>query len=364
MSALDKLFDIAPQLTDGMKRGAGHVMVRCPYHGGGHERTPSMAISTLKPVWFCHACKASGHLSQILRSFGVPRAMIDVLLPRDDKGQYERGSSSLAAKILRGKNPFRGKYILDEAVLDYYRLAPTTLLRAGFAKETLRHFEVGYDEQNVRITFPLRTVLGDLVGISGRSLYDEIEPRYKLYDAELIKRKDFHIPKDYSMEEVKRALLWHGHIVRPLFFIPNNGKQEIIITEGFKACMWTWQNGFEDTIAIMGSYLTQQQAELLSRATRRITLFLDNNEAGVQGTCFAGFALLQKGVEVRVARYPDQRQQPDSLSTEELHQTLTQTWSFREWLAAHLTHELRQKILHKKAKDAYFEKRAKKKENH
>jgi hypothetical protein len=55
MSAIDTLLNVAPRYREGMRMGPNHVMVRCPFHGGGNERTPSLSISLNVPVWFCLA---------------------------------------------------------------------------------------------------------------------------------------------------------------------------------------------------------------------------------------------------------------------------------------------------------------------
>ncbi len=353
MSAFDTLFRIAPHLEDGLVQGPGHVMVRCPFHSGGHEQTPSMSISTWKPVWFCHACKRAGHMAQLLGHFGLGRASIDRVLPKE-AGGYSK-PENIAVQILRGTDPFRGRFTLNEAILDTYRMMPTSLKNAGYKAKTLRHFEVGYDSRNLRITYPLRTAFGDLVGISGRTILDGVEPRYKVYDRELKERTDFSVPASYTMEEVKSAVLWHAHVVRPLFFIRNKGKEPLIITEGFKACMWTWQAGVEDTVALVGSYLTPAHAELIARATRKVVLFLDNNAAGYKGTASAGRLLLKKGVEVCVARYPDEREQPDDLSPEEIHEATTHTQSIRSWLIDHHEPEAVKKYLRRVSRPAYIE---------
>ena len=330
MSALDTLLDLAPHLAEDMRPGPGHVMVRCPFHGGGMENTPSLSISTTKPVWFCHGCKRAGHIAVLLSMHGMSRDAINALLPREGYQQAE----TLAAKLVKGVDPFKGKFILDEGLLDYYRLAPKPLLQAGFTHQTLRHFEVGFDMKNFRITYPLRTAYGDLVGISGRTVFADEEPRYRIYDRELKERTDYPVPKDYSMESVKSAVLWHAHVVRPFFF-PTNGDRELLVTEGFKACMWTFQAGLEDVVALVGSYLTQIHAELIARVTRKVTLLLDNNEAGHKGTLKAGRLLLSKGVDVRVAQYPDAREQPDELTPTELAQSIDQKQSLRAWVREH-----------------------------
>ena len=327
-TAVESLLRFAPQLADGMKQGGHYVMVCCPFHG---ESTPSMSISTFKPVFTCFACKSSGHIAQLFTHFGMPRAVVDAILPRSSYTKPD----TVRDKIVKGLNPFRGKFALNEGILDAYRLMPYGLKDAGFKVTTLRHFEVGWDSKNDRITFPLRTAFGDLVGVSGRANIDGVEPRYKIYDKELKERNDYQIPDTYTMSEVKSAVLWHAHVVRPLFFLNETEHDRIILTEGFKACMWTWQVGYEDTVALIGSSLSPTQAELIARATRHVTLFLDNNEAGISGTLRAGKMLTQKGCVVDVATYPDEREQPDDLTPEEVFLALDCPTTFLAWGRAH-----------------------------
>ena len=484
MNFIDTLIQVAPQLLDGMKAGPNHVMIRCPFHAGGMEKTPSCAVATWKPTFFCfagetrvltregpreirdlagsehevlvpggqwvrapfrdfgeqeiweltlsrngitktirtterhrwfvrprtiersfevvtrelkaghklatcyetplsaqrgerhwqvvsvsrteavelvycavvphashafalegniltgncHGCHESGHVARLLRHFGVTQRTIDVILPRDDS--YKKEQNPVAAKMRYGISLFRGQFVLDEAILDYYRLMPTSLKNAGFHPDTLRHFEVGFDNKNQRITYPLRSVFGELVGVSGGTIIGA-NPKYSIYDKELKERTDIQVPPDYTMEEAKGGLLWHGHIVRPLFFLQNDGHEEMVLTEGFKACMWTWQAGIQDVVALVGSYVTPTHAELIARATRSVTMLLDNNPAGIHGTHQGACALLRKGVDVYVAAYPDTygepnaREQPDDHADWEVRCMVAERMPYREWAKNH-----------------------------
>lgn len=315
------LFSLNPGLRETAQKKANYVMIQCPFHGGGQEKNPSCSVSLEKPVFFCHACQSSGHVAQILKTYGLGSEGVTTILKAtglDKPVKALSGRGKVAARLTSGMNVFRGPFVLNEDLLDEYRHAPKMLLRAGFLKSTLRHFEVGYDHTNLRITFPIRNVYGELVGISGRAIMDGQEPRYKIYDSEMKLRDGFHIPPDYTMEEVKDAVLWHGHVVRPFFFSKEEQDEPFIITEGFKACMWVWQAGYQSAVALVGAYLSDLHAELIASAIQYVILFLDNNDAGYRGTVRAGRILSTYGIDVRVARYPDERKQPDDLSPEEV----------------------------------------------
>jgi DNA primase len=225
-------------------------------------------------------------------------------------------------RLYEGPNPYRTQFILDEDILDEWRLAPKDLLEAGFRKQTLRHFEVGFDYQNLRITYPIRNIFGELVGVSGRTVADQ-EPRYKLYRQELTEAAG--VPDDYELD--KRGLLWHGHVIWPVLYkIP----EPVIITEGFKAAMWVWQAGIHNVVALIGSYLTDLHANLFSVVQSPVFLFLDNNEAGKIGTWKAIQQL--NANELYVANYPDLREQPDDLEPKEVQEALRSAQSYATWM--------------------------------
>lgn len=322
----DLLRELAPHVLVGASLFDDRVMVRCPFHGGGQERTPSCAISRRKPVFFCHGCSASGHISKFLRGVEVPT---DIAKRVTERVKYdysdEPGAGSTKHSIFSGANPYRGKFILDDEILDEWRLCPMGLKNAGFRERTLRYFEVGVDEGNQRVIFPLRNLYGELVGVSGRTMIKDLEPRYKIYSAKDLAR--FGVSPDYSTASIKGAMLWHAHLVFPIAF---RDASPIIVVEGFKAAMWVWQAGFHNVVALIGSHLTKLQAEILARTASEILLFLDNNDAGRKGTHAAGKLLVKKNI-VKVVEYPDLRQQPDSLSVNDINTAVGHSINFVKW---------------------------------
>lgn len=325
MNVEDLLRDLAPHALAGAKVSTSYVMVRCPFHGDGAERTPSCCVSRVKPVFFCHGCSVGGRIAKFLRQVGAP---VDIANGAAEKISYdysEYGEGKNSHSIFTGKNPYRGKFILDDDMLDGWRLRPEGLYRAGFKERTLRHFEVGVDNAMARVTFPLRNLYGELVGVSGRTMVKGVEPRYKIYSAKDLAR--FGVSPEYTTAAVKSAVLWHAHLVFPICFRETS---PIIICEGFKAAMWVWQHGYHNVVALVGAHLSKLQAELLARTASEVILFLDNNEAGHKGTHAAGKLLVSKNI-VKVATYPDLRQQPDALQQAEIHRAVESATHYVKW---------------------------------
>ncbi len=335
----DVLFDLAPTLRDSAKVSTGRVMICCPFH---HETGPSCSVSRDAPVFCCFGCGESGHVSRLLSHLGLHRGGIDIVLESAGfKGRTNepraRSKSKLGATIeLTGVDPYRPKFVLAEDILDIYRQAPTALLRAGFTKKTLRHFEVGFDSLHGRITFPLRSRYGELVGISGRDTWEVGDrPRYRIYDRELIARKDFNVPADYTMDGVKEKILWHAHLVLPLL-MSDASHDTVVLVEGFKQAMAVYQAGYKTVLGLVGSSLTEYHTELLCRYAKRAILFLDNNRAGTMGTHAAAARLIWRGLSVEPATYPDEREQPDGLTKEEIVTAIKTRKPYSEWTLTHV----------------------------
>lgn len=325
MNIEDVLRELAPHALVEATFSTNFVMVRCPFHGGGVERTPSCSVSRVKPVFFCHACLTGGSVKKFLRQLGAPKETANAAVAKINYDYSEYGDGKSSHSIFTGRNPYRGKFILDDDILDGWRLRPETLYRAGFKERTLRHFEVGVDHVMARITFPLRNLYGDLVGVSGRTMVKGVEPRYKIYSATDLAR--FGVSPQYTTTSIKGAVLWHAHLTFPICFRETS---PIVVVEGFKAAMWVWQAGIHNVVALVGAHLTKLQAELLARTASEVTLFLDNNEAGREGTHSAAAHLVSKNI-VKVATYPDLREQPDALHDAEVHQAINSATHYVKW---------------------------------
>jgi DNA primase len=222
-------------------------------------------------------------------------------------------------KDIRTFNP-KSNDTLPENLLGIFDYCPTLLRDAGFSEDTLRSFDIGFDFYHNRITYPLRDVDGKLVGISGRSI-DGKGPRYKIYKEEY---KTWGLPA--AKEPNRSALLWNIHRAAPECLLAN---RPIVLVEGFKACMWVWQSGCTNVVALLGSKTTREQQWILEQYGFPVILMLDGNEAGRNGTLKSGYSL-QKSLLVKVAILPEDKQ-PDDLTIEQIHHVLDTAVIFQKW---------------------------------
>jgi len=315
--------------------GPNNIGGPCPFHKGGLEKNPSFYIHLDTGVYYCHSCHAKGTFIQFLRAMGTSPEEVDTVLElsrRQPRRTYDPARDMLG----------RGDIILNEALLGVFEYCPVSLLEQGFSEKLLKRLEIGFDLEQQRITFPIRDLYGNLVGISGRTVVDEF-PRYKVYKSDdLVKYApdDPEIKARYERYDIKNHnFLWNMHNVWPQAF--HGALDTVIVVEGYKACIWMLQQDIDNVVALQGSRMTLVQERILSCLGGTVMLLLDNNKAGREGTVDTGARLRQRGLEVLVCSYPegcDERAQPDNLTQPDILGVLDAAedwhyWRQRSWVA-------------------------------
>ena len=339
----DQIVAVAEKyLGRGKFSGGENMSVKCPFHKGGEESKPSFSLNVGNGVWHCFTCKVSGPLPLLLRLLGLPRNVIDAEL-KDLRAVLLENAASLKWKKRAEwltKDPFLADTVLPETILKPYELCPTKLVDAGFDPAWLQWMDVGFDRNNDRITYPIRDMYGNLAGISGGAALGQF-PKYKVYQGRKKEyNSDNYIESDYGpwFDELypnyhfhNHKFLWNFDQVYPRLFFSND-TQWLIITEGFKACLWMLQHGWANTVALMGSSMSDHQRNLLHRLKANVLLFLDNDEAGQRGTDKIAKELRKFQPGILIARYPGtEAMQPDDLTPEELSVAITGAYTYPEW---------------------------------
>lgn len=310
---------VRSHLTGVGHTGPDNLSARCPFHtksDGSQERSASFAMNVNTGLYFCHSCGAKGNLFTFFRDLGMPRQEIHL--------NFEQLIEAAKTNLPAAKNPITAQLVdknpIDHRLLGLLDYCPNDLVEAGFSHETLKHFEIGFDRWHLRTTYPIRDIAGQLVAISGRAVRSDDVPRYKVYNKEymvwgLPPRGDWEKGNVLYNAWTLYSTLYHQH-----------DKTEVIVVEGFKACMWCHQAGFKNVVALLGDHLTEPQQWILEDIAGggggTIYLFLDNNWQGWRGCDRAGARLAKTG-PVRVIMYPERVQeldeaQPDSCTPAEI----------------------------------------------
>lgn len=222
----------------------------------------------------------------------------------------------------RSAKLFETSYPLPEKVLGLFEFAPESLLYEGFDEDVLRDHDIGYDIARGRVIYPIRDLYGTLAGFAGKPDHGR-GGKYRVYEKEL---RDMGFPgyhfsnKDY---------LWRWDRIYDRLYGGSGGV--LYLTEGYKACLWMVQHGFENTCALMGTSLSVAQQTFLERIGCTVILCLDDDEPGRKGTVRIGHKL--RALRVLVARYPYRfvGVQPDALTGDELYESTNNPYTLRQW---------------------------------
>lgn len=320
-----------------IKQGGGsNVLMKCPFHKGGQERNASFSVNLESGLFHCFTggCPAgSGDVEKLLRLFQLPSAMIEAELSvvRPELERQRELRKVERQNFHANRDPFQAEHILPEAVLGVFDHEPKFLIDKGFDPALLKAMEVGYDQRLRRVIYPIRDVYGNLAGVVGGATEKEQSPKYLVYKGGTIScghRSAGHYGEwfneqfpSYTFENHK--YLWNWHRVSKTWMSDPGGR--VYIVEGYKAALWLIQNGYPNTVALMGSYVSDMQQRLLHRLGGTAVLCLDNDGPGRRARRKVGEVLWGPlGGRILSVTYPpvDDDTQPDDYPPEQLRPLL------------------------------------------
>lgn len=285
-----------------LQRAGSRLRGRCPFH---QEKTPSFYVSPDLGVWKCFGCGAGGDL------FAFVMKMEGLTFPEAGERLAERcgltwhvspsdEARSKRRQTLRKANTLAADYF--EAVLrsDEGRPGLQYIERRGFTEETIRKHRLGfardswdgllrflrqkgvdetlaaeaglakpresgghYDVFRNRVMFPILDVSERVIGFGGRALSPDDPAKYlNTPDTPM-----FH----------KGQNVYGIHLARPSM----TRQKSVIIVEGYTDVLALHQAGIENVVACLGTALTQDHLDLLSRYVDEIVVALDADAAGM-----------------------------------------------------------------------------------
>ena len=292
----------------------------CPFH---NEKTPSFSVAPDKQIYYCFGChKGGGVINFIMEVEGLPfpdavrmlaqRAGMEV--PEEEGGRDSRRRRERLLELNKETARWFHANLSDPVAahaVEYLRgraLSPRTvknfglgfapgewdgLIRAmtqkGFSKAEL--LEAGlvvrnqngrvYDRFRNRVMFPIIDIRGEVIGFGGRVM-DDSTPKYLNSPDTPVFNKSRNL---FAMNIAKKS---------------KQGR--VILTEGYMDTISLHQAGFDCAVASLGTSLTQEHAQLLSRYTKEAVIAYDGDGAGVAAAQRAITILEKTGLKVKVLR--------------------------------------------------------------
>lgn len=320
LNARNPIEDVVGQYVALTRRGS-NLFGLCPFHG---EKTPSFSVAPEKGIFYCFGCHKGGGVVNFIMEienltygdavrFLAKRAGLEVPDDGAYQSQYKkkerlwalcraaaqfyhaqlktpageearaylqkRGvSGQTVTRFGLGYSPNRWTALLDVMTAKGY--TKEELLEAGLLSQN-RDKGTLYDRFRNRLMFPIIDVRGNVIGFGGRVM-DDSTPKYLNSPETIIFNKRRNL---FAMNVVKKSK-----------------REFIILTEGYMDAIALHQYGFDCAVASLGTSLTQEHADMLSKYTDELVLTYDGDEAGQNATRRAIPMLEKTGIQVRVLR--------------------------------------------------------------
>lgn len=301
----------------------------CPFHG---EKTPSFNVSREKGTYYCFGCKKGGDVidfvmeterlsfaeavERLADRFGValPLASPEARRRRDEQDEASSALEAAQAVFARQVHEDRPRAFLERrgvspqtvmefglgfarpqwrALTDALRgkLAERTLIAAGLSVQG----EDGrlWDRFRDRVMIPIRSSRGALIAFGGRTLGDDPAKYLNSPETPLFAKSQTLFALDRAMRAFGKA-------------------ERCLVVEGYFDCIALHAAGFGETVATLGTALTEQHARELARRVRRVVVCYDGDQAGRKAAVGALRTLLGFDLEVRVLLLPAD-QDPDDV---------------------------------------------------
>ena len=269
----------------------------CPFH---NEKTPSFSVNEDKGFYHCFGCGEHGDIiSFTMKSENV--GFVDAIKELADMaGMKLPEFKPRDPKIVAREESYFD--VMEHASAEYQKqlftpagaVALEYIRRRGFTDDMIKKYRLGYAPKNNfiankfintkqdillgtglcrrgdygmydffrdKLMFPIFSARGQIVAFSGRSL-DGSEPKYiNTSDTEIFHKRKTIFGFNFARESIHR----------------NN---RTIIVEGQIDAIQMQCHGFPETVAPLGTALTEDHLAILCKANRNIVFCFDGDNAG------------------------------------------------------------------------------------
>ena len=274
-----------------LKKAGGNFKAPCPFHD---EKSPSFVVSPQKQIYHCFGCGAGGDSVKFVMEYeklNYPEALEKLADSYNFTLSYTNNKHNKPrSQVMESLNAWYQNLLPSKAVaLKYLQergiyessiekfgigYAPDTNATINYIKsqmftmnEAVEMGVVGYSEGRnfarfiERITFPIHSANGSLVGFGGRTITGH-------------QAKYVNSPETPFFN--KSRLLYAYHLAKQSLY----KRKEIIITEGYLDVVMLHQAGFDNAVATLGTALTEQHLPLLKKGEPKVIMAYDGDKAG------------------------------------------------------------------------------------
>jgi len=287
-----------------LKRKGRELWGCCPFH---QEKTPSFKVDPVTQLWHCFGCNeggdAFGYLMQS-ENLSFPEAVTllaeraNIDITHDEQAAQKRGTREKVFAVCDDTAQFYHQ-VLTRSSLPAASQARNYLGTRGYGSEVAAQWSLGYapghgrlvthlqekghrDEDMIlanvairgdrgivrdrfyeRVMFPIFNLQGRCCAFGGRIL-GEGQPKYLNTNDTPVFHKSATM---YGLDKARNDIV---------------STKTALVVEGYTDVIALHEAGHRNTVATLGTALTDQHTKLLSRFAQRIVYVFDGDEAGLR----------------------------------------------------------------------------------
>lgn len=312
-----------------LKKSGSNYMGLCPFHG---EKTPSFSVSASRQIYHCFGCNKGGDVFKFVQEYENITFMEALKLLADKAGiaipdniSLNGGRKDKSKEVLYSINKDAAYFFVDCLRGEKGAAARDYLHNRGLDSKIITGFGLGYasndgnlyrylkdkgysdddlkksglftykagikDKFFNRVIFPILGDNREVIGFGGRVLGDGI-PKY--------------------LNSPETPIFEKGENLYGFYIAKRTRDERIILVEGYMDVISMQRAGFAETVASLGTALTEFQAKKISRVAKKVYLIYDSDEAGTKAKLRAIPILRKYGITPYVVIL-DPYKDPDEL---------------------------------------------------
>lgn len=301
-----------------IKKAGANFKANCPFHG---EKTPSFIISPRKQFFNCFGCHMGGDAIKFVQEYeklNYPDALEKIASLMNFTLKYTKGAS----------NNSEARRVLEEVQKWYSRNFDTAIVakeylhKRGITQNSIEKFGIGYvatsnelinflsanflplpkaQEAGIidsrerggfyarlteRITFPIYSQSGAIVGFGGRTITNHPAKYINSPQTKLFNKSQLLYGYSKAKESIYKS-------------------KKLIVCEGYLDVILFHQAGFTEAVATLGTALTEEHLPILRKGEPYIILAYDGDKAGVNAGLKASILLTKNGFDGSVVLFPN-----------------------------------------------------------
>lgn len=343
------IVDVIGEKVSLSKKGKSYFGL-CPFH---QEKTPSFSVEPNMKIYNCFSCGEKGNAATFLQKT-ENLSYVEAL-----EGLARRANIDVDFQEYKKENPHKHLYQINQDAMQFYEFflkntvsgkdAKTYLHSRGITDELIAAFHIGlapeeydtlyntlidkghvavdlhslglikrskketfYDLFRSRIIFPIIDEDNRVVAFSGRLYQEEDGPKY------INSPQTDVFTKSQTLYNMNNAIF---HIKK---------QKRVILTEGYMDVIAFHKAGLNETVASMGTSLTNEQVRKLKRYSDEVYIAYDGDNAGLDATARAIQLFQQAQMQVKIVLLPNKLDPDDYINT--YSEKALQEFTLHQWI--------------------------------